>query len=476
MNRRAGRVRATVALVLGLAWLPAWALEGTGFGASTEQARQRAAADLAASIQVRVQSVVENCVQVTQRKAEDCGARVVNRTSADLPLLGLRYEDIPGGSEPQGARAVLDPAAAQPLYRERLVVLAGEFAAGRVALAGTSERRERHGLLTRQIATLRALSEHRLVAVALGMKVDDLPASETALSQEREALEDTADSLPFAARLLLRDVPGTVDRVEPLVAAGSREATPFGAAMADALRVEMTGRGGPRLRVTGEYRILDSGDLDLVVEARRADTGELTGLRSVRLPRAAYAGLRAQPLAPDFERLLREGVAVSGDLRAEIVTAAGASNLLFRSGESVRLLVRLNQPGYFYVVGHAVRPGGEQFSYLLPLQQVDEPGRPDLRFVRHVPADQANHYVEIGDFEVVEPFGTEHLQIMASSEPPTAQLPRTRREPGSDYDVIDGSQGRAEKGLATTRGLRPKTQDRKRPTAEGTLTFTTVER
>jgi hypothetical protein len=95
------------------------ALEGSGYGRSEEEARQRAAADLAAAIQVQVKSVVESCTQLKGRQAEDCGTRVSSRTATDLPMLGLSYERIPGGSEAHGARARLD-AGALPLYEQQL--------------------------------------------------------------------------------------------------------------------------------------------------------------------------------------------------------------------------------------------------------------------------------------------------------------------------------------------------------------------
>jgi hypothetical protein len=194
----------------------------------------------------------------------------------------------------------------------------------------------------------------------------------------------------------------------------------------------------------------------------------------VRLARAGYAGYRAEPLAPDFEKLLRQGEAVSSDLRAELVTTVGTRQLKFRSGESLKLAARLNRAGYFYVVGHVVRQDG-QFSYLLPLQAGESGDTSEARFMRYVPADQANHYLVLGEFSVEPPFGTEHLQIIASTQRPKDTLPAARFDPSSGYFVIQGSSGNVQKGLTLTRGLKPKA-DAKVMVAEGTLTFTTSER
>jgi hypothetical protein len=472
-------LRATLALALLCTAFGASALEGFGYGVDADEARRRAAADLAAAINVRVKSVVERCTQVSNQKPEDCGSRVLNLTATDLPLLGLAYRELPGGNEPAGAKAELLTEKSGPLYREKLTSLSQEFAAGQQALSGAKDRKARHDLLLRQLMQLRALADHRLVAVALlvpmAETLTDKTASETALTSELAGLEDTADSLAFAARVLLKDVRGRLPEVSPFhVSGSSQEVTPLGGALADALRVEMSGeagkRGGPRLRAAGEYRLLDNGDVIVLVDLRDDFTGSLVATRSVRLAKAAYEGLRAQPLAPDFEKLLRDGEAISGDLRADLVTSVGNRNLKFKSGDTLKLVARLNRAGYFYVVGHIVRPD-VQLSYLLPLQ--DNP-QSKAAFTRYVPADQVNHYLELGEFSVEPPFGVEHLQIIASTKPLIDNLPAVQYDKVSGYYVIQGSQGNATKGLLGTRGLKPK-PSAKAMVAEGTLSFTTTE-
>ena len=449
----------------------AWALEGTGFGRTEDDARQRAASDLASAIQVQIKSVVESCTQVRGKHAEDCGSRVSSRTVTDLPMLGLKLDRIPGGSEPFGAKAILDRSSL-PLYDQQLARWKKEYLAQADALKGASGRQQRHALLGRQMTALRVYQDHRLVATALGGKPEEAPGSEAALMAEQEKLEDRADSLAFAARLLLKDLSGVISRVEPLRASGSREVTPFGAAMADALRAEMTGRSGPSMRLSGEYRLLDNGEAELVLEVHEGHAdgpGSLAGVRSVRLSKSALEGYRAKPLAANFEQLLKSGEAVSSQLRAEVVTTSGGSSagLLFKSGESLKLAARVNRAAYFYVVGHVIRTDG-QFSYLLPVQE----GVGPAKFIQRVPADLANHYVELGEFTVEPPFGAEHLQIIASTDDPAKSLPPHEYDAKTGYYVLRNSQGNALKGLQGTRGLRPKASA-ERMVAEDTLTFTT---
>ena len=108
-----------------------------------------------------------------------------------------------------------------------------------------------------------------------------------------------------------------------------------------------------------------------------------------------------------------------------------------KMGETVKLAARVNRAAYFYGVGHEVRTDS-QFSYLLPLQSGAANDPSEERFIRYVPADQANHYVDLGDFSVEPPFGTEHAQIIASTQQPKNALPTVRYDPARGNFALIG--------------------------------------
>ncbi|MCU0732563.1 MAG: hypothetical protein MUE84_13395, partial [Hyphomonas sp.] len=184
-TRSAHFVAKLIALALWLIAGTASAIDADGYGATLAEARHRAAGELVTQIQVRVQSVVEACTRVSGRQADDCGSRVLRRTASDLPLLGLRYRELRGGTERHGARAMLEPSVALPLYRRKLAELNAEFAAASTALEAANDGSQRFDLVGRQLATLREILDHALVAVALGDTVGDAPGSETALLAQR---------------------------------------------------------------------------------------------------------------------------------------------------------------------------------------------------------------------------------------------------------------------------------------------------
>ncbi len=278
---RAG-VSACVMLVL-LAARTAGALESEGFGATRTEAKQHAAADLVSNIQVRVRHVVESCKQTVGRRAEDCGSRVLRHSVADLPLLGVRYVEIPGQGEPFGARAVLDPSTALPLYRVKLKELQGEFAASAKALEAASGGLQRYELLRRQLACVRSWQDHRLVSVALGDPDQEAIARETELQVQMEIFERGVDSIALAARVLLQEVPGKLLNVDPLIMAGAEEITPFAQEMSKALLAEGGARTGRLMAAKGDYRIQDDGSVVVTLELRQVPEADLLSVSRVTL-------------------------------------------------------------------------------------------------------------------------------------------------------------------------------------------------
>jgi hypothetical protein len=91
--------------------------------------------------------------------------------------------------------------------------------------------------------------------------------------------------------------------------------------------------------------------------------------------------------------------------------------------------------------------------------------------------DSGRSDIELGEFVIEPPFGTEHLQIIASSQSPRGSLPPFSYQSSSDYFIIQGSNGNATQGMLLTRGvkLKPKAES-KDMVAESTLSFTTSER
>ena len=143
---------------------------------------------------------------------------------------------------------------------------------------------------------------------------------------------------------------------------------------------------------------------------------------------------------------------------------------MFEEGEIIEIYVKVNKPGYFYIVGHTFA-GEEPFSYLLELQEEADPPR---SFVQFVNADDVNRWMSLGEFEIYPPLGLEHLQVIASKEDLVQRLPEYRFDESSEFHLV--GKGPAD-GLAKTRAAkRPKKKKPENYSAEAVLTYTSMSK
>ena len=382
--------------------------------ATEQQAKREALVALADSILVNVQSESSSYVEGSGKRQE--ALRISSRS--DIPLIGVDITTVNAGAEVV-CEASLDSGKSLALYDKKLNELLLEIASldQRIANAAESDRYE---LLTQALTDIEQYEKYRAVAELLGETKSMAPPRNRADTEAQlRALERSAPSIELAAQVLTKGMKADAAYIYPAVPYGSHEVTPFARVMRDRIAQRMPSVDSPEKTQTyfkGEYEILDSG---IHLTYRLLDTnGNTLETRVATLSPAAYKGLQVKPATADFDRLLHEGVAVSSDFRAQITTNRGSEDVLFDEKDEVELMVKLNRPGYFYIVGYVVKKS-ENYSYLLEMEHADN----DRRFVRYVNADDVNKWLSIGRFTVEPPFGVESLQIMASSDDPIDRLP-----------------------------------------------------
>ena len=195
------------------------------------------------------------------------------------------------------------------------------------------------------------------------------------------------------------------------------------------------------------------------------ETGIILNTRVVKLDKTAYANINYRPTSIDFDKLLHDGYVVSSIFTAQISTNRGGEDLLFTEGETIELLVKLNRPGYFYIVSHNNENAS---SYLIALNY-DSTGK--RQFIRYVNADDANKWISLGEFNATSPYGTENLQLIASSVDLISKLPAIQYDDTTGLHMLDTHS--ASDAVRKTRALVPKRKGQVRST-EATLSFTTM--
>ncbi len=440
--------------------LGAATFQGEGFGHSHKEAKKEALADLASTIKSEVRSAFNTLQKSDGTKASSKTLRV----TSDLPIIGAEYSmfDISGG---YSAVSQLDPQKAKKLYADKLTQLTGEIDTLYTQAEG-EDKRGQYRTYQEMLTLLNNYERYRSVAVILELK--NLPKPKLTSSQARLKLKSLSlrvDTIALAAEVLASGMTEKGIFVFPPKAESSNEITPF----AKVVKQELTGQlqtvadvKKAAFTLRGSYQE-HQGAMTLAVELLN-DKREVVRSNVVELSKQAYAHLQTQPKSIDFDKLLHEGYIAKSSLKARIKTDSGDEDLLFVQGQSTRLFVKLNNPGYFYIVGH-VDQKGKKFSYLLDLSESEG----ETKFVQYVDVEDANKWIMLGEFEIEPPFGIESIQMIASNKKIT-KLPQHYYDEKSGYHILGKDPMAA---VTATRGLKKK-KSKVAQTAEAVLMFTTM--
>jgi hypothetical protein len=476
-------VRFLVACLLGLAALPVSAavlLTGYGSGDSDAAARVAAREDLAYRLQ--------RAVAASQKTDASRRAFVEGR---EFPLIGVEFGKAAGKAGRTGYEARLTDASLSAYERE-----AGSLAERlrKVDAARISED-------ARFAEGFAWLDQYRRVAAVLQLfsrtppevKVDET-ALERAAAKSLPPLGSAADAAKAVKSALERSSRLPVRVVAPVRAENS-EVTGFSGEIADGLRRELGQRASDRSAdwtLDGAYRSLDE---KILLNLFLLDASFNTERAFVFvLPSAVSRGARAPASANELAAALSRGLvrvdladagsgeapapAAAGGMGVDVQTERGRRGLYYRPGDHDQLLVKLDRPGYYYIVGH-VDKAGTRMSYLM---EIGDPARGN-RFVRRVEAAAVNQWQAVGPFTVEPPIGLEAVQVFATSENPERALPPAKLDPARNLYLIGTNPGDA---VARARGLvlvnmgaqgatAPRTDAPPRAVGEAVLYFTTLQ-
>lgn len=432
--------------------------------AATEaQAKREALAALADSIFLTVKSETFSYLEGDGASRQS----VTINASSDIPLIGVETK-CDALKDEFVCQASLDSAKSLPIYQQRLNELSLEITTldNRITQSGGHER---YLLLTQALTQIEQFEKYRTVAAMLGgVNLPSAVRNRTDTEAQLRELENVVPSIELAAKLLSKNIHAEALFIQPAMAHGSHEVTAFGRLLRDRLAQNLPTVASPDLAQTffkGEYELLDN-QLHLIYRLLDA-SGNTLETRVATLAPSAYKNIAVKPGTQSFDQLLHDGLAVSGEFKAQLTTNHGAENILFNEQDEVELLVKLNRPGYFYLVGHVTKKR-ENYSYLLELSAASS----DRRFVRYVNADDLNKWLSIGKFETSAPFGVESIQLIASSDDLLNRLPKHALDAQTELNVVARN---AEQGVAATRALKPKrSESDSQYQTEAVLMFTTL--
>ncbi|MFC3150088.1 hypothetical protein ACFOEK_03530 [Litoribrevibacter euphylliae] len=440
--------------------------DAQSFGPTEAYAREQVLSHLASNLYVQIESESVSVADTVK------GLKSTTKTKATthLPILGAQVDCFAKSNE-YTCHGLLDSQQAAPLYLQKLTLLSDEIQHTEKAIDSMSQIQQEQALAKaiNQIDEWYRLREVLALLSSADAKKASLDVSKHDLMERLQQSVSQSKSLAHAAKQLVKNITQSNILILPATLQSSREVTEFAQAMKVHLESVLGGKTTSLNRAEyyfeGQYAKHGKG---ITVNYRLVDRqGSVVAARLVRLAPSAFAHLNTQPKAVDFDQLLHSGYAVSSDFSVQLRTNRGMRDLAFMAGESVELFIKLNQPGYYYLVGHTKSNQGEK-SYLLDLQ--DAPG--NRKFIQYVNADDANRWMSLGEFEIEPPFGVESLQVMALKNDPMDLIPYTEFD-GTYYTIAKS----VSEGVSKTRGLvKKKKKASEVNPAEAVLMFTTLPR
>lgn len=437
-----------------------------GYGATAKEARRDALESLISSIQIDVLKLVKLCTN----DFGDCGSVVKVNTQSELPILGAHYQRLNSTPNNEKFLVWIDSKNSLPMYVRDLDRLSLQIEKSLRTLETLKSASQRYRVIDDLVGTILQYDKKRIVANALGgyLEKKRLGVSVSELQEELKQLGEKASSLGFAAKILVKDIAVSHIFVQAAHVKNTQEVTPFANAVREyvsAYLETVSAEHAAKYTMQGEYEILDNGDIFLNYQLTDANY-KVVNRNSIIIEKSAHDSFRSKPSALEFEQVFHSNTALSNEFKAELKTQDGSDSLYYKIGERVTLSVRLNKPGYYYIIGH-ITQSNDEFSYLLELND----GVGDEKFTRYISTEQANHYVEIASFDVIPPHGVEHLQLIASNQA-IKKLPKYSYDNG--YYVISGSKGSTVQAVRSVRGLGRHTE-RHTLRSESTLTYTTAQ-
>jgi hypothetical protein len=448
-----------------------------GGGDPLSAAKAQAAADLAARITVRIESALRD---EQEQKGEKYAQQIASltRTSSDVRLNGLSYETYIDGDRAWALAVVPRAAAAAERRHERDQSLADarahlesaqaaetakkpsvalkEYYAARVSLGEAAG----HEQLARAIA---GNSDAAVIEQLAQLKKRATDGATALLGKPAETVREAVETLAQQLRQQVV-VPGMRWTVTPLTYGTTTFSSAFGRQVGNdldrSLATAVEGQEGApstdlNLVLGGNY-LEGKQELRLAVWAREVKSGRAVAGAEAALPRSAIP--EELPFLPQNlsqalrdQKILAAGEEVSGDLRVELWTNKGRTDLAFSDKEELKLHLRVNRPAYVRLV--YLLAGGQK----VPITQS-----------YYIDASKVNLDVEYPDaFEVARPFGIEHVQAVAFTEKPDP-LPTVKlKVDGEDYDVVEDISA-----LVKHRGFKAKAA--KAQTAEAVVELTTT--
>ncbi len=380
----------------------AFQFTGDGYGSTEIEARKEALADLSSALQAELYTKYEE--KANQLKLSVMGVDFIFQDKVDEVY----------------ARAVLDSQKALRFYKTKLKEIHREIKTNQKKIQKRMSKKRQYNILTDLLTEIEQFDMYKSVAIVLGIQeIPKLGITQEEIKERLRYLEKEVDTMDMAVKILTKRINVEDIYVYPPRVKKSNEVTQFAEELRDRLSVYLDTENlslETRYIMIGEYEPVERGIQ--VIYRLLDDNHNILKINTVRILPEAYRRYKIRPYAISFDRLFHSNIAKSNNLRVAISTNKGKIERVFKNGDIIKLFIKMNKPGYIFIVGHTVKSRAKH-SYILDIKKTG--GK--RRFIHNVNFNELNKWINLGDFIVRPPFGIEAFQVIASNSDLLDKIP-----------------------------------------------------
>ena len=447
--------------------LSAITITADGEGRSKDEAIKDALSSLSSQLAVEVKSDYNRYKSVIDGKYQNNTTQKIT-TSSNLPILSADI-DVYEGQNSVTVISELDSKKALGAYTLEIKRVQNEIKQSLKIIKITKSSDIKYKNYTNILSLISSFNKHKVVATLLG--ANDLPSIEISISEIKNAilkLQKKVDSLELASIILSQGINQKNIYISPIKSSVSQEITQFARVLKSKMAQKINSTNTPQnadFILRGSYEI-SKNSIFAIINLYDQNSKIIKTNTTTIMPKA-YKDLEYKIKTLSFDASMNSAVVKSGKLNVSVGFKgySRANGIDLSDGDSVDIVIKTNKSMCYFMIGHVLHDSSK-FSYLLPI------GDDGDEWINRVGGEDINRYVTIADdIPIASPFGTESLQMFASTIIKgrcTLRVPKCS-ENSDGYCVIDG---KPEDVVSGTRGLNFKKKKQRIENAEASVSWT----
>lgn len=445
-------------------------ITGEGIASYKLESKKNALADLSNRISVEVKSDFKTFTSVIADDYKSSKEKLV-QISSNLPIISADFSYF----EENGfikTLALISKENSLKGYESELERLKKEIDSSYNNLTNIKSDTIKFETLSDILENIKSFNKHKIVAVMLGAKnLLSLDISENEIKTALLKLQEKVNSIELAAKVLTKDIDKRYIYVSAPTTSISSQITQFAKILKDEISKNINTTKyshNAKYFFRGTYEILD--DEIYVSMSLYDDNNKVLKTSSIKLSSDAYKNISYKPSNKSFDEAINTEFVKSGNLQVSIGFKGynRAEGIDLTQDDIIDIVIKTNKPICYFLMGHTLHKDN-QFSYVLPIGSDESP------FISYITGDDVNRLVTIlEEIPISEPFGSENLQIFASTYKNNCELDVPKCLENSDgYCVVAGDP----KGvIVKTRGLNIKKKKFKAEKAENNISWTSFKK